>query len=95
MALSLDVSLRDAYEKFSQSNLIAQVSTGFNATTGLPQTAPNVTIDPPESDESLRRTIVWNLNANIINSDDASGWGALRQTVQALLSGITSGASAA
>jgi hypothetical protein len=87
MGLSLDIKLRDAYEKFGENKLISLISSGFNQLTGLPQTQPYVTIDPPENMESTRRTITWNLNANIVNTDDASGWTAVRNTIQNVISG--------
>jgi hypothetical protein len=92
MALNLKVTFNDALTKFARSNLIAPQNVGFTAS-GLPQTAPYIEIrEDPSATPRTKRQIIWHLNSSIINTDDASGTDAVKQTISAIVSGASQAA---
>ncbi|GGK56266.1 hypothetical protein [Amphritea balenae] len=95
MPINLIVTTQEAHRAFGNSDLkslLKQVSSGFDQTTGLPQSRPAVSVSPDPSKPSASRTITWDLNMHVAESDE-DDYEAFESVVGSLIGGANGIAS--
>lgn len=89
MPVNLVVTPQEALRAFGNADLkslIQKVSSGFDKSTGLPLSMPAVSVSPPPDKYSSKRTITWDLNMHVAESDE-DDYAAFKSVVGSLITG--------